>query len=198
MSTNQTYNEKELLLRIAGGDEQAFTQLYSFYQPRLFRFVFPFALSRPLAEEIVQDVLFKLWTRKETLVGILSLEKYLLRMVKNQLLDQLKKKTTEQKYLQQLPAAEHIPSYADDGMLFKEYHEIAWNAINNLPKKQKEVFLLRHRNDMTLDEIAEITGNTKAAVQKNLVRAVQFIKDKLRNHGDWALYLIYLLILSEL
>lgn len=190
----ELHNERELLLRIAEGDEQAFTVLYSFYQPRLFRYVFPFALSRLFAEEIVQDVLFKLWTRRETLLGILSLEKYLLRMAKNRLLDHLKQKATEQKHLHRLAVTDSVPSYADDGLLLKEYHQIAWDAINNLPQKQKEVFLLRHREDMTVDEIAAATGSNKAAVQKNLVRAVQFIKEQLRSHGDWALPLVYLLI----
>ncbi len=180
---NKLLNEVELLLRIANGDEQAFTVLYSFYQPRLLRYVFPFALSRPFAEEIVQEVLFKLWIRRETLVGILSLEKYLQRMAKNKLLDHLKKQTTEQQHIHRLSVVKSITAYADDDLLFKEYHQIAWDAINKLPEKQKEVFLLRHRGDMTLDEIASATGSTKAAVQKNLTRAVHFIKDQLRSHG---------------
>ena len=191
---HQLPDENELLLRMAEGDQQAFAQLYAFYQPRLLRFVLPFALGKPFAEDLVQDVLFKLWTRRETLVGIISLEKYLLRMAKNQLLDNLKKQATEQKYLGRLQVEESIPSPANTDLLFREYHQIAWNAIDQLPAKQKEVFLLRHRQDMTVDEIAGTLQCSRAAVQKNLTRAVRFIKDQLRHQAGWTFPLICLLI----
>ncbi|QEC42974.1 RNA polymerase sigma factor [Pseudobacter ginsenosidimutans] len=191
---HQLLNENELLLRMAEGDEQAFAQLYSFYQPRLLRFVLAFALSRPFAEDLVQDILFKLWTRRETLVGILSLEKYLMRMARNQLLDNLKKQATEQKYLSRVTVEETISSHPNSDLLFREYHQMAWNAINQLPAKQKEIFLLRHLQDMTLDEIAGTLQSSRAAVQKNLTRAVRFIKDQLRHQAGWTFPLICLLI----
>ena len=73
--------------------------------------MFPFAISRPFAEDLVQNVLFKLWARMETLVGILSLEKYLMRMARNQLLDNLKKQAREQKYFGRIPVEEAISSH---------------------------------------------------------------------------------------
>lgn len=115
-------------------------------------------------------------------------------MAKNRLLDHLKREATHQKHLLQLPIADNIPAYADEGLLLKEYHQIALDAINKLSQKQQEVFLLRHREDMTIDEIAAATGSSRAAVQKNLVRAVRFIKQQLVHYGDWALPIIFLLL----
>ena len=191
---NQLFNEKEMLLRMAEGDQHAFTQLYSFYQPRLLRFVLLFALSRHNAEDIVQDTLFKLWTRRETLIGIISLEKYLMRMARNKLLDYLKKQATEQKHLNRLSIEGTVPSNVSNDLLFKEYNQIAWNAINRLPEKQREIFLMRHRQDMTLDEIAAVLHSNRAAVQKNLTRAVNSIKSRMRRHGEWGLLIFYLVI----
>jgi RNA polymerase sigma-70 factor (family 1) len=188
------FNEKELLFRVAEGDQLAFTQLYSFYQPRLLRFVLAFAFSRHYAEDIVQDTLFKLWTRRETLIGILSLEKYLMRMARNKLLDHLKKQATERKHIGWLSVEETVPSNVSNELLLKEYNQIAWNAINQLPEKQREIFLMRHRQDMTLDEIAAALHSNRAAVQKNLTRALHFIKTRLHHHDEWGLLILYLLM----
>lgn len=154
----------------------------------------PFAQSSAHAEEVVQDVLFKIWSRRETLVGILSLEKYLLRMAKNQLLDHLKKQAIEQKYRNRLEVADRAPANGEEELLLKEYHQLAQDAIGKLPDKQREVFLLRHRHDLTLDEIARSTGSSRAAVQKNLVRATRFIRDYLRDAGEWAFPMVCLLL----
>jgi len=186
-------NERELLMSLAEGDEQAFTELYSYYQPRLLRYVFPFALNELSAEEIVQDVLFRLWVRRETLQGIASLERYLQRMAKNLLLDKLKRLSVEKKYIAHLTQFGNTRTNIEDDFLLKEYQKIAAEAIDQLPPKQKLIFLLRHSEDLTLAEIAARTGSTVMAVQKNLVRAVQFIKTALQKHGEWGTIIMILL-----
>jgi RNA polymerase sigma factor (sigma-70 family) len=160
------------------------------------RYIYIFSSSDIEAQEIVQDVLFRLWVRRETLLGINSLEKYLQRMAKNLLLDKLKRKAVEQKYITHLAQTGETHTHSEDQILFREYHRIAIEAINQLPPKQKEVFLLRHKEDMTLAEIADYTNSSVMAVQKNLFRAVQYIKTFLREHGDLGAFLL-LTLLSE-
>ncbi|MBW8683765.1 RNA polymerase sigma factor [Chitinophaga rhizophila] len=194
MSADQQYEEKVLLSLIAKGDEAAFTKLYSYYQPRLLRYVSPFALGKEQAEEIVQEVLFRLWTRKETFVGVASLEGYLRRSARNLLLDIFRRQALEKKYMEQQGAVQHTQVSADDNLQLKEYHELAKQAIALLPQKQREVFILRHQQDMTLEEIAVYTNSSYDAVRKNLHRAVQFIKSFLKDHGEWVVCLVLLLL----
>jgi RNA polymerase sigma factor (sigma-70 family) len=137
------------------------------------------------AEEIVQDALFKIWMRRETLAGINSLEHYLQRIARNILIDRRRAKAVQQKYYGQLIDTDRIEAQAEEDYLLKQYHLIARDAINRLSNRQREIFLLRHSGDLSLAEIAAQTRSTIPAVQKNLTRAVQFIKACLINNKDW-------------
>ena len=185
INTHTTYHEKELLLKLAEGDEQAYTRIYCHFQQRLLRFILPFSIDRTEAEEIVQDALFKIWTRRETLAGINSLEHYLQRIARNILIDRRRAKALQQKYYGRLTGTDRIEAQAEEDYLLKQYHLIARDAINRLSDRQREIFLLRHSGDLSLAEIATQTRSTIPAVQKNLTRAVQFIKTCLLNNKDW-------------
>ncbi len=185
INTHPTYNEKELLLRLAEGDEQAYTRIYCHFQQRLLKFILPFSIDRTEAEEVVQDTLFKIWTRRETLAGINSLEHYIQRIARNLLIDRQRERAVQQKYYGQILSTDRIEAQAEEDYLLKQYHIIARDAINRLSDKQREIFLLRHSGDLSLAEIAAHTGSTIPAVQKNLTRAVQFIKACLINNKDW-------------
>ena len=187
--------EHLLLDALANGSRDAYNTLYRFYQPRLIHSILPFADSSDTAEEVVQEVLFKLWSRRETLLGIESLEKYLMRSTRNQLLDHRKKETIEHRYRGKVPiSAPGSPAWsAEDELSYKEYVKVAWSAIAQLPEKQREVFLLRQRRDLTAVEIADEIGTTPEAVRKNLSRATQFVRDYLKAHSEWlGLFLILL------
>lgn len=187
--------EAQLLEALGQGSAVAYKTLYYWYQPRLLRFIAPFADSDAEGEDTVQEVLFKLWARRETMIGIASLEQYLLRMTKNQLLDGRRKMAVEQKHLKALYTTPTEAPTVIAAYTFKEYIAAATAAINRLPEKQKTVFLLRHQQDYTLHQIAAMTGSSWEAVHKNLVRAVRFIKQHLRENSDW--FVVFLLFFGN-
>jgi RNA polymerase sigma-70 factor (ECF subfamily) len=126
--------------------------------------------------------------------GIASLEQYLLRMTKNQLIDGRRKRAVEQKHLNELAASRPQEQVTEDEYTLKEYLAVAEDAINRLPEKQKKVFLLRHRQDYTLDQIAAATGSSWEAVHKNLVRAVSTIKKELQQNSKmFSVLLLFLM-----
>jgi RNA polymerase sigma-70 factor (ECF subfamily) len=68
-------NEKTLLEQVANGDSNAYAQLYAFYTPLIYRFIYPFTdRSKENTEEIIQDIFLKVWMRKEKLIGLRSFE----------------------------------------------------------------------------------------------------------------------------
>src|SRR5690348_11128361 len=86
------YNERELFQRIANGDEQAFAQIFFHYTSIIHPFVFNKVKSQAAAEEIVQEVFLKLWTKREALKNIESPASYLMRIATNKTLDHLRRK----------------------------------------------------------------------------------------------------------
>jgi len=187
-------DETLLLQELFLGNEKAYTTIYTHYQPRLYRYVLPFAFSHQMADEIVQDVLLKIWIRKEALIGIVSFEKYLIRMARNQLIDSYKKEKTKNRYLSRLAEPAADPLQVENEYAFKEYQEMAVEAINQLPEKRRAAFQLWSNGGMSMDEIADTLNISKAGVQKHLIRSAHFIKAYLRKRGEWVVLIITLTI----
>jgi len=80
-----------------------------------------------------------------------------------------------------------------DDILFIEYHAIAREAIDRLPPRQRQIFELRTREDLSLNEIAVYLGISLAAVKKQLYAAINFIKTYLRRHAGWLTGLVFFL-----
>jgi RNA polymerase sigma factor (sigma-70 family) len=187
-------NEKALLEQVANGDSNAYAQLYAFYTPLIYRFIYPFTdRSKENTEEIIQDVFLKVWMRKETLIGLRSFESYLFKMAKNQLIDvrkreQCLKKITAQFNLREEPSVS--PLY--DDLIYTEYISSAQLAIDQLTPQRRRIFELRTQQDMTIDEISDSLHITRSAVKKQLYEAINFIKRHLHDHAEWPILLIFI------
>jgi RNA polymerase sigma-19 factor, ECF subfamily len=64
------HDEKELLTRIAAGDESAYRTFFDLYKERFYAVVLKMTRSDIVAEEIVQEVFLNIWTKREKLVFI--------------------------------------------------------------------------------------------------------------------------------
>lgn len=185
-------NESSLLKKASAGDRIAFTTLYTYYFPRLYRFVFFINQSREDTEEILQDVFLKIWDKRESLPRIRSFEDYLFRMAKNKLFDLAKKNKAIHRLMpQQIQAV----SDATDEVTYKEYHRVAMEAITHLPERKRTVFLMSVEEDMSLDEIASELKISRSAVKKHLYAAVRTIKEHLRLHAEWTVGIAIFLLL---
>ena len=75
-----------LLVKISQGEETAFRQLFDMYYQKLFHVAVYFLKSNELAEEAVSDVFYIIWKKKESLLEIDDIEKYLYTSINNQAL----------------------------------------------------------------------------------------------------------------
>lgn len=184
--------ETVLLAQVASGDAGAYCKLYTFYTPKLYRFVYPFAnSSKEETEEVIQEIFLKIWVKRHTLINITSFKAYLFKMAKNQLLDEFqkqkvrRKKTDEHSYL-----AEETTDEVYNKVVYAEYYAIATKAIANLTPQRKRIFELRTQNEMSIDEIAEHLKISHSAVKKQLYEAVGIVKTYLYKNADWPMVLL--------
>jgi RNA polymerase sigma-70 factor (ECF subfamily) len=185
------YNEKENLFLVSEGDEKAFELLYNEYQPRLNIYLLPFTgNSKEEAEEIIQDIFLKIWTRRETLPAIENFPSYLFRMARNRFLDGQKKRKDYLSVINEPQQEEKFRSTILEGIAFAEYSAMAREAIQTLSPQRRKVFMMRYEEDMSFDEIAENLQIARTTVKKQCYEAVHLVKDFLRQHGDIALFLI--------
>jgi RNA polymerase sigma-70 factor (ECF subfamily) len=174
-----------LIKKITVGDEVAFKQLFALYYPQLFHSATYFLKSKELAEEVVGDIFFHLWVKRETLTAIDDMNKYLYVAVKNQSMYYLRRRNViPNNDALELYNIEWIPD-ADDpegALLNREYADLVQQAILSLPEKCREVFRLvlsdrlKHKDIAHLLDISEKT--VEAHVSNAYKRIVQFVTKK--------------------
>ncbi len=173
----EEFDEKELLVRCASGDRQAFACLYQRHLQPLYRHTYLFTRSRELSEEIVQDVFIRLWENRHCFLRINSFRNYLHQMAKNMVIDHLRKLKTEKKAIQNIrPSSEADELSTDDLIVYKDYLHIAEEAINNLTDKRKEIFLMRTQQDLTIDQIAASLHISRSVVKKQLYTSLHLVR----------------------
>ncbi|WP_143310361.1 RNA polymerase sigma factor [Chitinophaga vietnamensis] len=191
-------DEKDLLQRISEGDRASYAILYSHYYPLLYRFIYFISQSQEDTEEIIQEVLLKIWEKRAVLVGIASFEDYVFRMARNKLTDLARRNSTRTKAVQQV--AQRLPeadNKTEKDLIYRLYYQTAVAAIEQLPERRRAIFLMSAQDEMTLDEIAEAMQLSRSAVKKQLYAAIRFIKEYLRHHAEWTTVLVLCCVLAH-
>lgn len=91
MYTHLSYDEPELLSLSSQGEEQAFIRLLRMHKHKLYSFLLQLTGSSDTAVDIIQQLFFTLWKKRESLVNVEEFDTYLFDMTTRQLLPALKK-----------------------------------------------------------------------------------------------------------
>ena len=167
-----------LISRVRAGDRKAFDELCRKYYAMLVSYARLF-LRDDWAEDVVQDVFYNVWQRRETLDDSNSLYKYLLRSVYNRSLNYLDKNRRAGEYgayYRERIAALGSSYYAPDNspVVQKLYNDDLRAsldaAIESLPPKCREVFRLSYIEDLSNREIGEQLGISPRTVENHMLR----------------------------
>ena len=191
---NEPAAERELMRRCVEGDRQAFATLYSRYAPLLYKAVYPLTnRSKEDTEEIIQDLFVKIWDRRDNMLTIQSFRPFIFRLARNRVIDWYRKNESKKSYCTFYSEnhRDEAVSVTDD-LLFEEYYATAMEAIAKLPSRQKQIFILRHTNDLSLSEIAGQLRISLHAVKKQLYQATRFVREYLHKHGEWLVSMLFL------
>lgn len=192
-------DERKLMQRCVEGDRQAFTTLYSYYAPQLYKALYPLTnKSKEDTEEIIQELFVKIWDKRDKMLTIQSFRPFIFRMARNRVIDWYRKNEAKKDYstfYHEYSQSEVIS--VTDELLFEEYYSIAMEAIEKLSARQKQIFNLRHTEDLSLSEIAGELQISIHGVKKQLYEANHFVKEYLHKHGDWIVFLPFLYFLGS-
>lgn len=150
-------------------------------QHKLYRFALRILGSTQEAEDVVQEVLMRVWQRRTEMQGWHNMEAWCMRMAKNLSLDQLKsghrRFTDERETLPDTASDAQTPDLlAEQGEMMAHIHRL----IAALPEKQRMVIQLRDIEDYSYQEIAEILEISLDQVKVNLFRARKQLRTQLQ------------------
>jgi RNA polymerase sigma-70 factor (ECF subfamily) len=163
-------------------------ELVRLYWPRVLRYVTFSIGDRDLAESITQDCFLKAYRGRASFRGDCAVSTWLIGIANNLVRDQLRLKKFQfwrkanataldiTELASFLPSGESSP---EARLLARERSDQVREALNALSVNQRKVFLLKFFEEMTLDEIATMTGMPINTVKTHLYRAVTAIRTQM-------------------
>ena len=128
-----------------------------------------------LSEDIVQESYTALWEKLNEGAHVLNWRSYLYMMVRNRCLDHLRKKGIPTESLKPYDTYGIIDD--DDAQERSQTEARMWTAIDSLPKKCREVFILSKRDGLKYEEIAEELNLSVNTVRNQISKALKVLKE---------------------
>jgi RNA polymerase sigma-19 factor, ECF subfamily len=173
-----TVQLKELQARIAGGEENAFSQLYVHFGKKLILFAVSLVRSKEIAEELVEDVFVNLWADRDHVAEIENLTVYLYVAVKNRALNVLSRKAKELIVAPFDYLDTKVNEFAADPydlMITSEIMERMHKVIEELPPRCKMIFKLIREDGLKYKEVAEILNISVNTIDVQMAIAIKKI-----------------------
>jgi RNA polymerase sigma-70 factor (family 1) len=178
------YDEKELFMHIANGDEKAFRVLFDQYRERLFFFAWQLCHSAVEAEEVVQDIFLRLWENRSKLGEVDFPRKYIYIMARNRTLDLLSKIARHQQLISEVwTNMSQSDNYLEDLLHAQDSRLLIDQAVSQLAEKKQAIFLMSRRDGLSLREIADQTGLSVQTVKNILTEVLKHVKAFLARHN---------------
>ena len=172
--------DKGLVYLLGQRDEKAFEQVFKQHYRPLHAYAFGLLKDDAAAEEMVQNVFYKLWERTESLNITGPLGAYLYRAVHNESLNYLKHRKVRSEHSLRV-------SYYMDGrgesatrtVRMKELEEKLRSALNELPEGCRTVFQLSRFEELKYSQIAEVLGISIKTVENQMGKALKLLRSRL-------------------
>jgi RNA polymerase sigma-70 factor (ECF subfamily) len=175
--------EETLIQRFTNGDQTAFELLFRFYYPGLVTFVAHIISDRDEAEEIVQDFFVNLWTVRKNIQKSTSLKSYFFVSVKNRAFNYLKKEQIKEKTLGLLKElVDKDILYQPDLFVESELQQQIAKAMEKLPERTREVFMMSRFKGISNDEIAIQLDLSKRTVETQISNALKILREELKEY----------------
>ena len=157
-----------------------FKQLLLPLYPRLQRVALRLLGNAEDAEDIVQEVYMKLWSKRDALPDVKDVEAYCVTLTRNMCIDRLRMAEADKADVDEVPT---MLAATDDVEAQVERHDAVEQVkriIGTLPEHQQQVITLRDIEDCSFEEIAEQTGLTAVNVRMLLSRARRTIRERFK------------------
>jgi RNA polymerase sigma-70 factor (ECF subfamily) len=176
-------NDGLLIKSLAKQDEAAFEQVFKEYFKNLHAYACTILKDEAAAEEIVQQVFFRLWERSDGLTISGSLAAYLYRSVHNGSLNYLKHQKVRAAYRQHAGyMKENANEHGGKNLSLKELETRLADALNELPEQCRTIFQLSRFEELRYKEIAERLNLSVKTVENQMGKALKILRTKLADY----------------
>ena len=188
-STPTGFDESSLVAQAKAGDQNAFAELVTHYERKIYRLAKNITRNDEDAEDVLQDAFFKAYEHLDSFKGDSKFYTWIVRIAVNEALMRLRKRKTDRSVpldepvdLGEETVAREIAVWEDNPE--QQYSQEEWRrildeAIESLKPDFRTVFVLRDIEELSTEETAETLGISVPAVKSRLLRARLALRERL-------------------
>jgi RNA polymerase sigma-70 factor (ECF subfamily) len=178
-------HSERIIKQIQGGNELAFETLFFAYYDQLYKYAWKYVRSKQGAKGIVQDVFADVWQNRNNLDEAKNIKGFLFALVKNRALDIIKHQKIVEKHEGEVFAVQES-WYRSTEQHHRPTAETFINedicrAIEDLPPRARQIFLLNREEGLTYKEIAAYLNISVKTVESQMSRVLKLLRKSLRN-----------------
>lgn len=187
--------ERALIRRLRDRDERAFRELIELYRDRVFNVTFRMLGNKAEAEDIAQEVFIAVFKTVDTFREESKFSTWLYRVAVNHTKNRIKylarrndrnrtelDENTADSEGGSLGGGAARPSRPDKALEGAQLEQVLQAAINTLDEEHRALVVLRDIEELSIEEICEITGIPDGTVKSRLHRARAALRKKLQRH----------------
>jgi RNA polymerase sigma-70 factor (ECF subfamily) len=180
---------KELVQRAAKGDYLAFAELYTSYAGGIFRFVIYMVKDKMTAEDLTEEIFLKAWKSLASYKGQgQSFSGWLYRLAHNHVVDELRARNRLQPMKMKILGMQALTEVSDPVQESEqlETQSAVLELVSSLPEQMRQVIVLKFIEEMSNQEIEQITGKSQGAIRVMQMRALTTLRQKIQGEpGKW-------------
>lgn len=192
-ASESSLEDDVLVKKAIGGDENAYAKLVDKYERALYFHILKMIKDREQVEDLVQETFVKAFDNLNTYSTNYAFSTWLYRIATNHTIDYLRKKklktlsidepmrTKDGEMEMQLPDES---AKTDRNIIRKQRQKIVRNAIDDLPEKYRKVIELRHMEEKSYQEIADVLDLPLGTVKAHIFRARELLYKALKDKKE--------------
>ena len=166
---------KEIIEQAKGGDERSMAELFMTYKDYVMRSAFIMLRSRDEAEDVTENVFYKVFTNLQSFDMERDFHPWLSRIIRNECYTFLKKNrrqiTNTDSWLDTITSEDTHP----------ETIHLVQSVLEQLSQKEREIIQLRFYQELTFEEIAKVLSTSVGNVKVRIHRAIKKLKEMMPN-----------------
>ena len=183
------FHNKQVFDRLKKRDQEAFTEVYDENVADIYRFVYFKIGSEEEAKDLTSVIFLKTWNhvQNNTLEDAKTLRALLYKVARNAIIDHYREKGNQKNI--SLDDAENPIDIADESneverLSQEQEMELIRRKLPLLKEEYREIIIMRFINDLTLEEIADVTQKTKGNIRVIMHRALTALRELMTEEGD--------------
>ncbi len=188
--------DEDLMVRYAAGDVASFEVLLERHRTPVFNFVLRSCRRKDVAEELLQEIFLRVVKQAGGYKRKAKFTTWLYTIARNLCIDHARRMTHRQEKSLDEPAggrsagdttgAPLVSLVPDKGsgpeslLADRQFAGALYEALDELPEEQREVFLMRERQNLKFREIAQIVGVPENTVKSRMRYALEYLRERLQ------------------